>query len=603
MSSSFEEDFRKSQFNEDDEEENTQSLRPARNLNPDSSLNPSHPFAWSEESSLTKAQFTSLGGSSLLMRAALNHRQNRDSSLTNTEHIISQKESNTIQETSQTKEKEEDKDNLILEALSYIWVTVIGEWNNEQEDPFQTLVNTVGGFIPVVDQVLDLRDLTAHLYYMVFEKDYKDPMRWLGLGLTAIGAIPFVGSLVKGLGKLALSSDAAKAVGKYAEPLLEQIKQINPEWADIGKLKAAIDENWEAGVAASKQAWMDLLAGVKGKVSKIPLLPSWFWGADKLKSAKLELLETITEIQSLSHTMLDEALDKIKSEIDIILKELDRIAKEKLGQPELVPETVGDKVGAYNRTSVEPPQRNEPMLSVGSSSSSVPPSMKGIRSIEFKRLSEIAANRGLKSDLVTNLYDDLGEKAVKDLLTKSDDEIAAAMRSVELERIDAGHSVDRHGPQVKDIELENRLKTGIAPDGVFSPAPASTRFSDFDSWVKTRDIALKEIEKKYGIDLSKPPAPGTIGQYDILTEYNRPIDEGFVGDITTKKKVVDPTNPKKKGKAFTSITPVDGITRTKTVIRWDGTAWKTKQHIPWAMDWDDATKTYSQPADSYVTLP
>ena len=543
MSSSFEEDFRKSQFNEDDEEENTQSLRPARNLNPDSSLNPSHPFAWSEESSLTKAQFTSLGGSSLLMRAALNHRQNRDSSLTNTEHIISQKESNTIQETSQTKEKEEDKDNLILEALSYIWVTVIGEWNNEQEDPFQTLVNTVGGFIPVVDQVLDLRDLTAHLYYMVFEKDYKDPMRWLGLGLTAIGAIPFVGSLVKGLGKLALSSDAAKAVGKYAEPLLEQIKQINPEWADIGKLKAAIDENWEAGVAASKQAWMDLLAGVKGKVSKIPLLPSWFWGADKLKSAKLELLETITEIQSLSHTMLDEALDKIKSEIDIILKELDRIAKEKLGQPELVPETVGDKVGAYNRTSVEPPQRNEPMLSVGSSSSSVPPSMKGIRSIEFKRLSEIAANRGLKSDLVTNLYDDLGEKAVKNLLTKSDDEIAAAMRSVELERIDAGHSLDRHGPQLDDKTLEERLTKGKTPGDtsgrVRNAPPGSTRFSDFKDWEQTRNAAWKEIEKINGVDLTKAPASGDPTKYQIVVEYNRPIDEGFVGQ-GSKTKVVDP---------------------------------------------------------------
>ena len=272
-------------------------------------------------------------------------------------HVVQQKGDEISQ--IQKQEKAEDKSkkgNSLLDFLDYVWRTVIGEWNNEQEDPFQTLVNTVGGFIPVVDQVLDLRDFSAQLYYMVFKKDYKDPMRWLSLGLTAIGAIPFVGSLVKGLGKLALSSDAAKAVGKYAEPLLEQIKQINPEWADIGKLKAAIDENWEAGVAASKQAWMDLLAGVKGKVSKIPLLPSWFWGASKLKSAKLELLETISEIQNLSHTMLDEALDKIKSEIDIILKELDRIAKETLGQPELVPEGV-----TSNKILISDPQYNRPL--------------------------------------------------------------------------------------------------------------------------------------------------------------------------------------------------------------------------------------------------
>ena len=102
MSSSFEEDFLKSQFNSDDEFENTQSLRPGKNLNPDSSLNPNHPFAKSEQSSFPKAQFTSIGGSSLLMRAAMNHPQKTDSSLTSTEHIISQQNSNTTQETSQT---------------------------------------------------------------------------------------------------------------------------------------------------------------------------------------------------------------------------------------------------------------------------------------------------------------------------------------------------------------------------------------------------------------------------------------------------------------------------------------------------------------------
>ena len=314
----FEEDFRKSQFDEDDEFENTQSLRPGKNLNPDRSLNPNHPFAREdkEESSFPKTQFTSLGGTSLLMGAALNSRQNSDSSLTNTENIISEKNSNTIQE------KEEDKKKPIIQGLNYIWGTVIGDWNNEQ-DPIQILANVGVGLIPVADQVLDFRDFIAHLYYMVFKKDYKDPMRWLALGLTAIGAIPFVGSILKGLGKISIFSDASKAIGKSAEPLLEQIKQINPEWGDISKLKAAIDENWEAGVATSFEAWMNLLADVKGKISGVPLPPGLVWGADKLASAKQELLSTITEIQNLSHTMLDEALDKIREEVNKVLDELE----------------------------------------------------------------------------------------------------------------------------------------------------------------------------------------------------------------------------------------------------------------------------------------
>ena len=205
---------------------------------------------------------------------------------------------------------------------------------------------------------------------MVFKKDYKDPMRWLALGLTAIGAIPFVGSILKGLGKISIFSDGSKAIGKYAEPILEQIKQINPEWGDVSKLKVAIDENWEAGVAVSKEAWMNLLANVKVRINGVPLPPGWVWGADKLTSAKQELLSTITEIQNLSNTMLDEALEKIKTEIEIILEQLDLCSRGLLGELEL--ERVGNFSGVRNtdRTRIsEPPQKVEPMQISGSSGS------------------------------------------------------------------------------------------------------------------------------------------------------------------------------------------------------------------------------------------
>ena len=231
-------------------------------------------------------------------------------------------------------ENKNDKENRIIQALNYIWGTVIGDWNNEQ-DPIQILANVGVGLIPVADQVLDFRDFIAHLYYMVLKKDYKDPMRWLALGLTAIGAIPFVGSILKGLGKISIFSDGGKAIGKYAEPILEQIKEINPEWGDISKLKAAIDENWEAGVATSKEAWMNLLANVKARIGAVPLPPGFVWGADKLTSAKEELLFTITEIENLSNSILDEGLEAIKSEIELILDELNRVSQELLDKRKL----------------------------------------------------------------------------------------------------------------------------------------------------------------------------------------------------------------------------------------------------------------------------
>ncbi|MGF1487524.1 MAG: DUF4157 domain-containing protein [Prochloraceae cyanobacterium] len=276
-----------------------------------------------------------------------------------------QKQEKSENKSSDKSSDKKDEANPIARFLNYVWGTVIGDWNNEL-DPLQIIVNTGVGLVPIADQVLDLRDFTAHLYYMVFQKDYQDPMRWLALALTAVGAIPFVGSIVKGLGKIALFSDAAKGISKFAEPFLQQIKQINPEWADIGNLRAAIDQNWSAGVATSKQVWMDLLATTKDKLGLVPLPTDFVWGAGKLTQLKQDFINTISEIQKLSPQMLDDALERIRSEVDIILRELDRIAKEKLGQPELIPEAVGDKVGAYNRTSVEPPQKVEPLQISGS---------------------------------------------------------------------------------------------------------------------------------------------------------------------------------------------------------------------------------------------
>ena len=80
---------------------------------------------------------------------------------------------------------------------------------------------------------------------------------------------------------------------------------------------------------------MNLLANVKARISGVPLPPGFVWGADKLTSAKLELISTITEIENLSNSILDEALEAIKSEIEFILDELNRVSKELLDKRKL----------------------------------------------------------------------------------------------------------------------------------------------------------------------------------------------------------------------------------------------------------------------------
>ena len=155
------------------------------------------------------------------------------------------------------------------------------------------------------------------------------------------------------------------------------------------------------------------------------------------------------------------------------------------------------------------------------------------------------------------------------------------------------HSLNRHGPHVSETALENRVKTGVAPDGVFSPAPAATKFSSYEDWKQTLIAALKNISQKYGVDFSKPPEPDELDEYQIVVDHGRAIDEGFIG-TGSKIKLSDPSNPCKEFNAYKYTIRVDGLTRTRTTIRWSflNNFWELGQHFPESKDWDQESQSY-----------
>lgn len=174
------------------------------------------------------------------------------------------------------------------------------------------------------------------------------------------------------------------------------------------------------------------------------------------------------------------------------------------------------------------------------------------------------------------------------------------------EQSDGGHSVDRHGPDVTPAQLEHRLRTGVAPDNKFSPAPASTQFTNYEIWVKTRQIALEEWAKFNQVNLHQPPQPGILDLVQpIIIEFDRPIDDGLIGNPLTKFNLVNPfTHQQTNRKGYTGLFPVSGITRTKTMVDWDATKskWIVVQHFPSTQGWDNNAKTYDQPPDVYAVL-
>ncbi|MGX2951527.1 hypothetical protein ACWIUA_11640 [Ursidibacter sp. B-7004-1] len=117
----------------------------------------------------------------------------------------------------------------ISSSLNWMWGTLLGNWNPNQTTS-QIVADVALGFVPVIGQILDLRDLIACIYALVDEKDKdKQKENWLLLILTLIAIIPGAGDVIKGIGKiiiLNIRKYGTKNVEKAAIAAIEPIKRF-----------------------------------------------------------------------------------------------------------------------------------------------------------------------------------------------------------------------------------------------------------------------------------------------------------------------------------------------------------------------------------------
>lgn len=90
-------------------------------------------------------------------------------------------------------------------AASWIWGVILGDFNDDASIE-QIIASTALTMIPVVDQVADVRDLSANMMTLLSEEERDKSENWLALSLNLIGCIPTFGSAVKGTCKVALKS-------------------------------------------------------------------------------------------------------------------------------------------------------------------------------------------------------------------------------------------------------------------------------------------------------------------------------------------------------------------------------------------------------------
>ncbi|MFU2078891.1 hypothetical protein [Avibacterium endocarditidis] len=119
--------------------------------------------------------------------------------------------------------------NTARSSVDWVWGTLLGNWNPNQTIS-QIVADVALGFVPIVGQILDLRDLTACIYALIDEKD-KDKQKeyWLLLILTLIAIIPGAGDVIKGIGKIIILNIrryGTKNVEKAAVASIESIKRL-----------------------------------------------------------------------------------------------------------------------------------------------------------------------------------------------------------------------------------------------------------------------------------------------------------------------------------------------------------------------------------------
>ncbi len=162
---------------------------------------------------------------------------------------------------------------------------------------------------------------------MLFKGEVNKPLRWVGLAFSLIGLIPTIGSAVKGISKVLLKgTDEALAI---VDDLLGLIRRVLPE-GGIAEFRRFVQDNWGKWVEIGTNEWNDLLRRISDLVERIP-------GIGPIAAQKRQLQEALEQVRNNS-SMLEEAFNKIRQQIDQVLEALGR----RLGPDgELVPANGG----------------------------------------------------------------------------------------------------------------------------------------------------------------------------------------------------------------------------------------------------------------------
>jgi hypothetical protein len=164
------------------------------------------------------------------------------------------------------------------------------------------------------------------------------------------------------------------------------------------------------------------------------------------------------------------------------------------------------------------------------------------------------------------------------------------------QNLDGAHFVSRHGPATSDVALDQRIKTGMAPDGAFKPSQNSSRFASDEEVVMTRQQGIANVFHNAGLHAPPPhvaPPPGGPTTISDETRHHRTIGVGYQGVPPPHgQPPLQVTHGNKTGTGWATsnrdplpggaVRPPVAQTKSKTTLTWDACQlrWKVDQHTP-----------------------
>ncbi|MEL6117914.1 hypothetical protein P0Y67_22215 [Photobacterium sp. SP02] len=202
---------------------------------------------------------------------------------------------------------------IAAEAGNWIWGVLQGDFN---EDPTnaQIVVGTILSMLPIIDQVMDVRDIIANLMVLTDEERTEEVRKfaWIALAITLIGLIPGLGSVLKGIFKLIMKNadvalDIILAMLRKAGKGDPKAFLKNLPWGEYtkfiqGKCKEVI-QKLISGLKVVKDSWLAQKALDNAAINSIK-----------------SVIEGLEKLEKKSDEALAGAMGQIRENIDNLLK-------------------------------------------------------------------------------------------------------------------------------------------------------------------------------------------------------------------------------------------------------------------------------------------